>query len=82
MRTNTLGQIRRGTQGTGTPLVHAAGVIVVDASIEQTIPGVTFGNITVDANTAPFTVTTSPTYKLKLPALEFFIFSINPFLSI
>jgi hypothetical protein len=36
--TNTLGQIRRGTQGTGMPIVHPAGTLVVDASDRQLIP--------------------------------------------
>ena len=37
--TNTLSQIRRGVHGTGAPASHKAGTDVVDASIDQLIPG-------------------------------------------
>jgi hypothetical protein len=40
---NILGQIRRGTLGTGTPAVQVNGTTVVDASAEQVVP--TTGNI-------------------------------------
>jgi hypothetical protein len=40
---NILGQIRRGTLGTGTPAVQVNGTSVVDASAEQVIP--TTGNL-------------------------------------
>ena len=40
---NILGQIRRGTLGTGTPAVQVNGTTVVDASAEQVVPGT--GNI-------------------------------------
>jgi len=39
---NTLGQIRRAVDGTGAPVVHAAGSAVVDVSSTELIPG---GNI-------------------------------------
>jgi hypothetical protein len=35
---NVLGQLRRGTLGTGTPAVHSAGEMVVDIGISETIP--------------------------------------------
>ena len=35
---NTLGQIRRGTQGTSAPTIQLAGSVVVDASANQTVP--------------------------------------------
>ena len=37
--TNTLGQLRRGVDGTGAPTVHAAGSSVVDGSMQQKLPG-------------------------------------------
>jgi len=36
---NSLGQMRRGAWGTGVPLVHPAGTLVVDASSRQNIEG-------------------------------------------
>jgi hypothetical protein len=36
---NALRQIRRGVWGTGAPLKHGLGALVVDASVEQKIPG-------------------------------------------
>jgi hypothetical protein len=38
---NVLGQIRRGVDGTGAPLVHTSGSRVVDSSMQQVIPGAT-----------------------------------------
>jgi hypothetical protein len=38
---NVLGQIRRGVDGTGAPLTHVAGSRVVDASMQQIVPGST-----------------------------------------
>jgi len=35
---NILGQLRRGTLGTGTPATHAAGELVIDIGISETIP--------------------------------------------
>jgi hypothetical protein len=43
---NKLGQIRRGTKGTGAAARHGAGALVVDASQQQLIPGTTFANVT------------------------------------
>jgi hypothetical protein len=40
---NILGQIRRGTLGTGTPAVHVNSTTVIDASAEQVVP--TTGNL-------------------------------------
>ena len=36
---NVISQIRRGVWGTGAPLVHLAGARVVDASLQQRLPG-------------------------------------------
>ena len=47
--TNTLGQLRRGTQGTATT-IHSAGSAVVDASASQVIPGTVYGNVYTNAN--------------------------------
>ena len=51
---NILGQIRRGVDGTGAPLTHAIGSRVVDASMQQTIPGDTRGEswLNMTANVA------------------------------
>jgi hypothetical protein len=38
--TNTLGQIRRGTQGTAIPAIQYAGTVVTDGSVDQIVPGV------------------------------------------
>jgi hypothetical protein len=67
--TNTLGQIRRGTQGTSTPIVQLAGTDVVDASVKQVVPGTVanVANITV-GNNVVYQVTNAPTYNLKLSA--------------
>ena len=42
--TNTLGRIRRGTQGTAA-IVHGAGVSVIDSSATQLIPSISYGNL-------------------------------------
>jgi hypothetical protein len=39
IRSNTLAQLRRGVNGTGSPNVHVAGTRVVDSSVIQTIKG-------------------------------------------
>ena len=62
--TNTLGQIRRGTYSTGTPILHPAGTKVTDASIQQVVPGTSIGNI-VSTGT-PITVTNTPPYYLRV----------------
>jgi len=36
---NTITQLRRGADGTGTPVVHASGSKIVDLSVQQSIPG-------------------------------------------
>ena len=48
---NVLGQIRRGTEGTSVSPYHAENSLVVDASVQQYIPGVINGNVTTAANT-------------------------------
>jgi hypothetical protein len=46
---NTLGRIRRGTGGTGSQPTYAPNTRVVDASLNQTVPGNTNTNIWMDA---------------------------------
>ena len=46
---NKVKRIRRGTLGTSTPVVHNAGRPVVDGGLDQRIPGIAFGNVTVGA---------------------------------
>ena len=41
---NVLGQIRRGTQGTGSPNVQVAGSRVVDGGLSQIMPNTKYGN--------------------------------------
>jgi hypothetical protein len=48
--TNVLGQIRRGTQGTGANVLYPVGVRVTDASPNQTLPDTVYGNLMVNAN--------------------------------
>ena len=47
---NTLSQIRRGTQGTGAPAVHGVGTSVVDGSASQILPGTGNFNWTPNVN--------------------------------
>ena len=47
---NTLGQIRRAVDGTSPKLVHPVDSLVVDSSIQQTIPGTTLGNLAITSN--------------------------------
>jgi hypothetical protein len=42
--TNSVGQIRRGTWGTGAPAVHISGSLVVDASSDQKLPNDAYTN--------------------------------------
>ena len=62
--TNTLGQIRRGTQGTATPLIQYAGAVVTDGSVDQIVSG-TVANV-VSSTTTPYTVTSTRSYYLSL----------------
>lgn len=54
---NTLGQIRRGTQGTAASNLYSVGTRVADGSIRQTVPGSEHGNVTVDGNVLITTTT-------------------------
>jgi hypothetical protein len=63
--TNTLGQIRRGTQGTAIANIHPVGRTVVDGSIRQLVPGSEHGNITL-TTTNTYTVTDTISYNLRL----------------
>jgi hypothetical protein len=61
----TLGQIRRGTQGTAAQTVHSYGAAVIDASIEQLVPNVTLANVSyTTANT--YTITDYIAYWIRL----------------
>ncbi len=62
--TNTLGQIRRGTQGTATPSIQLAGTVVTDGGDDQLVPNVAT-NIAV-STTTPYTVTSTRSYYLSL----------------
>ena len=62
--TNTLGQIRRGTHGTGTPVLYTTGTLLTDGSIDQLVPNVV-ANISLSTIT-PYTVTTTRSYYLSL----------------
>jgi hypothetical protein len=42
---NTLGQIRRGTQGTSVANTYPVGTLVTDASVQQTIPDISTTNV-------------------------------------
>jgi hypothetical protein len=62
---NQIGQLRRGTKGTAAPMIHNAGAAVIDASLEQLIPGTVEGNVTLTEDTT-YTTTLTPTYNLRL----------------
>ena len=65
---NTLGQLRRGTLGTGIK-DHSDGAEVVDASGTQTIPyadTVSTDTFTGDGSTVVFAITNAPTYASEL----------------
>ena len=64
LTTNTLGQIRRGTQGTATPVIQYAGAVVTDGSVDQIVPG-TVSNVVL-STTTPYTVTSTRSYYLSL----------------
>jgi hypothetical protein len=63
--TNTLGQIRRGTQGTAIPTTHPNGSVVIDGSTRQLVPDSDHSNITLTA-TNTYTVTDTISYNLRL----------------
>ena len=63
--TNTLGQIRRGTQGTSVANTYPIGTLVTDASHQQVIPATVKGNVKLATNTA-YTVTDIVSYTLQL----------------
>ena len=65
---NTLGQLRRGTLGTGIK-VHASGADVVDASGQQTVPyadTISSKTYTGDGSTVSFATTTAPSSASEL----------------
>lgn len=63
---NTLGQIRRGVNGTYTPETHIAGTRVIDASVNQTIPYIDGTNIISEVDTTLFDSTNIAATWLKL----------------
>jgi hypothetical protein len=66
VQANTLAQIRRGVDGTSTPLVQKANSRVVDSSVQQLVPNsaVTSSNIGLTSKT--YTTTGNVSYKLAL----------------
>jgi len=62
--TNTLGQIRRGTQGTGAAESYPAGTLITDGSVYQNIPGVVVGNVTLQSNLVVTNTTTGNTVTI------------------
>ena len=63
--TNTLGQIRRGTQGTAISTTHPNGSVVIDGSTRQLVPDSDHSNITLTV-TNTYTVTDTISYNLRL----------------
>jgi hypothetical protein len=63
--TNTLGQLRRGTQGTAIPTTHPNGSVVIDGSTRQLVPDSDHSNITLTV-TNTYTVTDTISYNLRL----------------
>jgi len=63
--TNTLGQIRRGTQGTAIPDVQLSGKLVIDGSLRQQVPGSQHGNVALSIDTT-YTTTSVVSYNLRL----------------
>ena len=61
----TLGQIRRGTNGTAAVDYYGGSTPVVDASLIQVIPGANLANVT-STTTNTYTVTDTITYQLRL----------------
>jgi hypothetical protein len=65
---NILSQIRRGTQGTGSPMVQPAGAEVLDGGYDQLVPGTAnVRSITTIAITGQ-TIFNTPTYQLGYAA--------------
>ena len=65
---NTLGQIRRGVDGTYTPAVHVTGSHVVDASIYNRVPNVSVVLSNIGLGSHQYTVTDSVSYQLRSTA--------------
>jgi hypothetical protein len=62
---NTLGRIRRGTQGTAAANTYNIGTSVIDSSTQQIVPGSAHGNILLTASNI-FTVTGTISYNLRV----------------
>lgn len=62
---NTLGQIRRGTQGTAAANLYLSDTLVIDGSVYQKVPGSDHGNVTLTV-TNTYTVTDTVSYNLRL----------------
>ena len=62
---NTLGRIRRGTQGTAAANTYNIGTSVIDSSTQQIVPGSAHGNILLTASNT-FTVTGTISYNLRV----------------
>ena len=63
--TNTLGQLRRGTQGTAIANTYPVGSRVVDGSTRQLVPGSEHSNVAVSIDTT-YTTTSVISYNLRL----------------
>jgi len=63
---NLLGQIRRAVDGTGAPLVHPAGTLVADSSLQQAIPATTFTYANIGASSVTYNVTGNVSYVINL----------------
>lgn len=60
---NTVTQLRRGVDGTGTANTHIVGSRVVDSSLDQVIPNITANSTTITGN---LTTTANVTWRLTL----------------
>jgi hypothetical protein len=63
VQTNSITQLRRGVDGTGAPGLHAAGTLVVSASLDQFIPNAA---VTIVKTTFNSNVTSNVSYRLTL----------------
>jgi hypothetical protein len=65
--TNTLSQIRRGTQGTGAK-AHLTGVTVIDSGQTQSVP---YSKVTSDSNLSALAITTAGLFTVFTPGIEY-----------
>jgi len=65
--TNTLSQIRRGTQGTGAK-AHLTGTTVIDSGQTQSVP---YSKVTSDSNLSALAITTAGLFTVFTPGIEY-----------